>query len=69
MTHTDALATDTTYARLFREYMAAHSEADAAHDGALHHAYPADIADHKAVAVEHRYREARDAFVAYQKGI
>ena len=69
MTHTETLASDPTYARLHADYMQAAGEADAASDGALHHAYPGDVADRMAAAIEHRYVAARNAFLAYQKGM
>lgn len=69
MNITERLASDPTYARLHAEYVRLTSEADAASDGALHHAYPADIADRMAYAIERKYDNARAAFLTYQAGV
>jgi hypothetical protein len=64
MTHSERLASDPTYADAFVTYMRLGDEVDAANDGAIHHTYPADIADRMVAAINHQYARARRVFFA-----
>lgn len=68
-THTERIANDATYARLAAEYDRLGSEVDAATDGALHHAYPADVADRMVWAINRQYASAANAFHSYREGM
>lgn len=67
--HSELLATDTIYARLYREHVDAASAADAASDGAIHHAHDIDVANRIDAAITRDYWATRAAFLSYQSTV
>ena len=62
-------AHDATYVRLLMALTDAGSAYEAADDGALHHAYPADVADAKYYAVKRDYDRAGTALSDYARSV